>query len=636
MPFTLIAQKKQNGSREQLEQQRQSILSEIKETQSQLVELRKDKKSSLAELQALQNKLNARQKLISNINTEISLIEKNILLTNQDVSTLRSELDTLKKQYAEMVRYSYKNRTSVDMIVFLFSSTSFNDAIRRMNYVKQYRSFRADQATKIISSSQQLTNKITVLNLEKQKKDFVLIAQQNQNKILEQETDEKDKVVNELKGKEKELTATLTKNKKAADELNRAIANAIKKEIEAAQKRAIAERNQQNKLRQEKEIAEKRAIADKKAFEAREQETKRREELAKKLAQQRAEQEKREQQAFVEKQKREALEQKLVQEQKERQEKEQKLALEKQKREEEERKMAQLAEAARAQKEKELAVQKQKQEEEARRLAIEKKQQEEREKRYQLEKQKQEEEARQLAFQKQKQEEESRRLALEKQKQEEREKRNTVPFNNPRFVPDADKPKFGDVSLNTGSSEGFSSSRSPKPEPKSPDIEKKATNVKTFSSDDYKFGLTPLEREISNSFEASKGRLPWPVEKGYIIEHFGKNKHPLFNIYTENYGIDIKTSRASSARAIFAGEVSSIINIAGTGTTVIINHGSFFTVYAKLSSATVKQGQRVTIKQNIGTVMTDEEGNTQINFQVWKIGANGTSSKLNPEFWIAQ
>ncbi|KXK42000.1 MAG: peptidase M23 [Bacteroidetes bacterium OLB11] len=208
------AQKKQTLSKDQLENQRQTLLSEIKETQNQLTELRKDKKASLNELQALQAKLNARQKLISNINSEISIIERNIELTNNDVHTLKNELDTLKKQYAEMVRYSYKNRTSTDMIVFLFSSTSFNDAIRRLNYVKQYRNYRADQSVKILSASQQLNNKINVLSLEKKKKDIVLAAQQNQNSILEQETEEKDKMVNELKGKEKELLASIAKIKR--------------------------------------------------------------------------------------------------------------------------------------------------------------------------------------------------------------------------------------------------------------------------------------------------------------------------------------------------------------------------------------------------------------------------------------
>ncbi|MBK6330058.1 MAG: peptidoglycan DD-metalloendopeptidase family protein [Bacteroidetes bacterium] len=625
-----FAQKKQSLSREQLETQRQSILSEIKRTQSELTTLRQDKKATLAQLQTLQAKLDARHKLISNINNEISLIETNINLANNDVHILKTKLDTLKKQYAEMVRYTYKNRTSSDLIVFLFSSSSFNDAIRRLNYVKQYRGYRADQAVKITSASKQLTNKITVLNMEKQKKDYVLIAQQNQNKILETETQEKDKVVTELKGKEKELLYELAKNKKAADDLNKAISAAIKYEIDQARKRAMDEKLQQDRLRKQKEEQDRRALADKRAKEQEATEKARREEAARKLAIEKKAQEQKEQQALLEKQKREELERKLALEQREREAKEKALALEKKKREEDERKASQMAEANRIQKEKELAIEKQKQEERSRVLALEKQKQEERERKLTLDKQRQEEEQRRLAEEKRRQEREQERLA------------SKTPYNNPRYVPNAEKPKYGEVALNTGSSEEYTPAyRGPKKDAErteSPSTNNTVakSNVKSFSNDDYKFSLTPLEREISNNFELSKGRLPWPVEKGYIIERFGKNKHPLFNIYTENYGIDIKTSRAASARAIFAGEVSSIISIPGTGTTVIINHGSFFTVYAKLSSVSVRKGSRVALKQSIGTVMTDDEGNTQINFQVWRIGANGSSFKLNPEQWIAQ
>jgi predicted nuclease with TOPRIM domain len=105
------AQKLKNQSREQLETQRMTILEEIKRTASELNELRKDKKASLSALQALQAKLNARQLLINNINNEISIIEENIHLANKDVLVLKTQLDTLKRQYAEMVRYTYKNRT---------------------------------------------------------------------------------------------------------------------------------------------------------------------------------------------------------------------------------------------------------------------------------------------------------------------------------------------------------------------------------------------------------------------------------------------------------------------------------------------------------------------------------------------
>jgi murein DD-endopeptidase MepM/ murein hydrolase activator NlpD len=466
--------------------------------------------------------------------------------------------------------------------------------------------------------------------MEKQKKDYVLIAQQNQNKILESETQEKDKVVTELKGKEKELLYELAKNKKAADDLNKAISAAIKYEIDQARKRAMDEKLQQDRLRKQKEEQDRRALADKRAKEQEATEKARREEAARKLAIEKKAQEQKEQQALLEKQKREELERKLALEQREREAKEKALALEKKKREEDERKASQMAEANRIQKERELAIEKQKQEERSRVLALEKQKQEERERKLTLDKQRQEEEQRRLAEEKRRQEREQERLA------------SKTPYNNPRYVPNAEKPKYGEVALNTGSSEEYTPAyRGPKKDAErteSPSTNNTVakSNVKSFSNDDYKFSLTPLEREISNNFELSKGRLPWPVEKGYIIERFGKNKHPLFNIYTENYGIDIKTSRAASARAIFAGEVSSIISIPGTGTTVIINHGSFFTVYAKLSSVSVRKGSRVALKQSIGTVMTDDEGNTQINFQVWRIGANGSSFKLNPEQWIAQ
>jgi murein DD-endopeptidase MepM/ murein hydrolase activator NlpD len=155
-----------------------------------------------------------------------------------------------------------------------------------------------------------------------------------------------------------------------------------------------------------------------------------------------------------------------------------------------------------------------------------------------------------------------------------------------------------------------------------------------LKKDDYKFSLTPEERALTNNFEANKGRLPWPVEKGYIAEHFGKNKHPLFNVVTENYGVDIKTSRGAIARSIYAGEVNSIINVPGMGQTVLINHGSFYTVYSKLARVSVSKGTKLNMKQSIGTVMTDDEGDTFIHFEIWKVGANGTPYKMNPEQWV--
>lgn len=607
MPAMVVAQKTKNQSREQLESQRQSLLEEIKKTQEQLAVLRKDKKSSLSELQALQSRLNARQQLIQNINREISIIEESINLTNRDVLTLRTQLDTLKKQYAEMIRYTYKNRTSSDLIVFLFSASSFNDAIRRLQYVKQYRNFRADQAIKITSASKQLTNKITVLNIQKQKKDLVLVAQEQQTKILAAETAEKDKIVTQLKGKEKELIAGLAQKKRAADELNRAISAAIRKEIEIARKRAMEERLKEQRALKAKQEQEKRLAAQKKADAQAQAMKLKREEEARRLEEARKQQELREKQALAEKQKREEQERKLAQEKKEREQREKQLAEDRRIRLENERKAATLAEAQRKEREKQLALERQRQEDRQRQLDLERKKQEDKQRQLLAEKQRQEEEQRNLVEEKKRQDREKARLA------------NNTTYYNPRYVPSlAEKSKPAEAVASNVVAE----------EP--------ATSAKTFSSDDYKYSLTPEERQLTNSFEANRGKLPWPVEKGYIVEHFGKNKHPLFNIVTENYGIDIKTSRGAAARTIFAGEVNSVISIPGMGQTVLINHGTFYTVYSKLAKVNVAKGSKVSMKQSIGTVLTDDEGNTHIHFEIWKVGANGQPFKVNPEQWVAQ
>jgi murein DD-endopeptidase MepM/ murein hydrolase activator NlpD len=102
----------------------------------------------------------------------------------------------------------------------------------------------------------------------------------------------------------------------------------------------------------------------------------------------------------------------------------------------------------------------------------------------------------------------------------------------------------------------------------------------------------------------------------------------------ENFGVDIKTNSNAPARAVFDGVVSSVFS-AGMGQTVMINHGKFFTVYSKLGAVSVKAGDRVKTKQHIG-VVGNIDGETTINFQIWKVGANNKSARVNPEDWIAR
>lgn len=142
---------------------------------------------------------------------------------------------------------------------------------------------------------------------------------------------------------------------------------------------------------------------------------------------------------------------------------------------------------------------------------------------------------------------------------------------------------------------------------------------------------TPEAKELSNNFASNKGSLPWPVDKGYISQTFGAHAHPdLAGITLVNNGVDITTAEGGSARAVFRGTVSAIINIPGQEKAVLINHGEYYTVYSRLTDVYVTKGQAVSAKTSLGKVWTDGDGKTVLQFQVWK-----GQEKQNPGSWLA-
>lgn len=144
--------------------------------------------------------------------------------------------------------------------------------------------------------------------------------------------------------------------------------------------------------------------------------------------------------------------------------------------------------------------------------------------------------------------------------------------------------------------------------------------------------LTPEAKELSDNFAANKGKLPWPVEKGFISERFGTHAHAkLDQVMIQNNGLDIQSVSGSAARCVYKGTVAAIISIPGMGKTVLVNHGEYFTVYSKLKNITVSQGQVLNLKQTIGTVDEDEDGATEIHFEIWL-----NQDKQNPEIWLAK
>ena len=168
--------------------------------------------------------------------------------------------------------------------------------------------------------------------------------------------------------------------------------------------------------------------------------------------------------------------------------------------------------------------------------------------------------------------------------------------------------------------------------------EKKNTNkgkttTTTTKTTEKGMALTPAEKTLSTNFVNNKGKLPWPVERGTISSSYGKHASSVSSKVTvTNNGIDIATTDGAKARAVFDGEVASVTKLTGANTVVIIRHGEYFTVYSNLENVTVKRGDKVKTKQNIGTVHTNKtEGKTELHFELLK-----EQNRQNPESWLSK
>ena len=224
----------QQPGKAELEKERAAIQKEIDDVRRSLDETKRNKKASLAQLNAVQKRLQLRQKEINVINQQMNLIEGDINQGWRDITKLKKELDTLKSQYGKSVVYSYKNRSNYDFLNFIFSASSFNDALKRVSYLKSYRAYRQEQADNILRTQDQIQGKITSLNQSRVQKSVVLKEEDKAKEKLEVEKHEQDEVVNKLKAREKELNKEFADKKRQDAKLNNAIAAAISRAKAAA------------------------------------------------------------------------------------------------------------------------------------------------------------------------------------------------------------------------------------------------------------------------------------------------------------------------------------------------------------------------------------------------------------------
>lgn len=240
----------QPNERAELEKKRKETLREIDILNNQYNEIKKSKKASLGQLAVIQRKLELRNKIINDINKQVNVINVNINNSYKEMRRLQKDLDTLKMNYAQNVVYSYKNRSNYDFLNFLFSASNFNDAVRRIAYMRAYRNYRSQQLDAIVKTEKLYKEKIVELSNNKKEKTAVLGEQTKEMGELVKDKNEQAAVVNDIKKKEKEINSTLAAKKKQAQQLQSSITAVINREIKAA--KIEADRLEKERIAKEK------------------------------------------------------------------------------------------------------------------------------------------------------------------------------------------------------------------------------------------------------------------------------------------------------------------------------------------------------------------------------------------------
>lgn len=383
----------QKTSSSTLKQQQESLAKKIDFTKKLLGDAKNVTSATIKELGIINRQINYRQELINNVNEQITEINKLVMEYNSVIQSLQNDISKLKDQFRQMIKFAYKTRNEYNDLMFIFSATNFNEAFKRVKYLKKIEEFRKNQIDLISKAEEKLKLKISKLELKKKEKQSLISLQDLEKVNYEKDKQLRNQTLQLLLSEESKLKSQLDQQTREKAEL----AQAIKKAIEM-----------------------------------------------------------------------------------------------------------------------ELA---------------------------------------------------------------------------------------------------------------------KTNTVKT------KTGFTPTKEMIltGKSFYGNKGKLPWPVDKGEITEKFGKNPHPVHaNVFTYNNGVNISTITGANVRAIYEGEVSSVLVIPGAGKVIIIAHGSYRTVYTNLKESYVKKGDNVETKQLIGSLLPEANGKTsEAHFEIRQVTETGILN-LDPAYWLGK
>lgn len=497
--------------KEQLQSQNADLKKQIAQINSDLAKTRSESKLSIAYLTNVNKKLVLREKVYTNTQKEKRFIEDDIYLRQLEINRQNKELAILRKNYAEVLVNAYKNKGVQNKVTFILSAKNMGEAIRRVQYLKQYADYQDKKAAEISNAAAKIKNTITQRQKSIKDKEQLLVNQQKDLTTINAERAQKEQLVAEFKKNESQLTVELKQKQTQSKALEGQIRSIIAEEIRIAKAEEEARR---------KADAEKIRLA--------------------KIA---AEREK----ARIEAENRARAE-----------------ALEK------ERLLAE-AESKRAT---ELAA---------------------------------------------------KRAAEEKKRTEEAARAESNAKDEARKVAATKASEEANARAREASNKLIAARAAEAALTKKKDDEKKAAETKVMTN----FGVNSTV--AGSNFAENKGRLGFPVDKGQITHRFGRQPHPVFkNIVEENNGIKISVPSGTRAKSVFPGTVSSILANSDGTKTVMIKHGSYFTIYSNLGGVNVSKGQQVSAGTPVGVVGQDFDGSYTLDFQVW----SGTTP-VDPLGWVS-
>ncbi len=252
----------QTSEKAELQKERDGIKKDLNELEKQLKIVQGGKQITIAKANVIIDQMGTRQKLINNIGKEVNYIDRDMTQKEREIQSLNAKLDTLKNAYAKSIVYAYKNRNNYNFLTFIFSSTSFNEALKRIQYLKSYRNYRARQAEDIQKYKNFLLGITKELDTKKKEKSDVLGNQNSELKELAGHKNQLDNTIKEINSKADIIGAAIAKQKKRQQMIASQIKALLLREEIARKKVLEAERKERKRLA---DIADAKAKAEAKA-----------------------------------------------------------------------------------------------------------------------------------------------------------------------------------------------------------------------------------------------------------------------------------------------------------------------------------------------------------------------------------